>query len=80
MLFPLTIALTAAWGVTSTLAVTPSDLPECAIECYVDGIAKSGLTLDDYEGQCRSAKFQLGMRGCAALQCEYDEYIFVSLS
>jgi len=66
-----------ALAIASVSAVTPSDLPECAVECYIQGVQKAGLALDDYEGQCRSAPFQLTMRGCAAMNCDYDEYLFV---
>ena len=59
-------------------AITASDLPECAVECYFQEIEKSGVALTDYEGQCRSAKFQLGMRACVSQKCSYEEFIFVS--
>ena len=59
-------------------AITASDLPECAVECYFQEIENAGVGLTDYEGQCRSAKFQLGMRSCVSQKCSYDEFVFVS--
>jgi hypothetical protein len=72
-----TIALIALYEVVPAFSLTPSDLPECAVECYVKGVREVGIDLGDYEGQCRSAPFQIAMRNCAALNCEYDEYQFV---
>ena len=77
MLLSITLAIVIVCGASSASAMTPSDLPECAIECYVKGVSDVGIALDDYEGQCRSATFQLSMRACAATNCEYDEFVFV---
>lgn len=73
----LTIALAAAANLYTAFALTPSDLPECAIECYVNGVHEMRIDLNDYEGQCPSAPFQLFMRGCTAINCDYDKYFFV---
>lgn len=72
-----TIALITLYVAAPAFSLTPSDLPECAVECYVKGVREVGIDLGDYEGQCRSAPFQIAMRSCAALSCEYDEYQFV---
>ena len=77
MLLSVPLAIAIICGASSASAITPSDLPECAIECYVKGVSDVGFALDDYEGQCRSAPFQLSMRTCAASNCEYDEFVFV---
>ena len=78
MFFPV-IAVAILSGVSRVAAVTASDLPDCAVECYVNANQKVGLQLEDYEGRCRSAPFQLAMRSCAAKECDYDEYTFVFL-
>lgn len=77
MLLSVPLAIAIICGASITSAITPSDLPECAIECFVKGVSDLGIALDDYEGQCHSAPFQLSMRGCAAMNCEYDEFLFV---
>jgi len=77
MLVPVCAALAILGGVSSVSAITASDLPECAVECYFQEIQNAGVELTDYEGQCRSAKFQLGMRTCVSQKCSYDEFIFV---
>ena len=77
MLLLVSLAFAIVCGVFPTNAITPSDLPGCAVECYVKGVSDVGIALDDYEGQCRSAPFQLSMRACAASNCEYEEFIFV---
>lgn len=76
MFFP-ALLVAAFSGVSRVAAVTASDLPDCAVECYVNANQKVGLQLEDYEGRCRSAPFQLAMRFCAAKECDYDEYTFV---
>jgi hypothetical protein len=76
MLFPV-LAVILLSGVSKVRAVTASDLPDCAIECYLDSNQKVGLQLEDYEGRCRSAPFQLAMTVCAAKACDYEEYTFV---
>src|SRR5271170_196874 len=78
MLFPVCAALAVIGGISSVSAITASDLPECGVECYFQEIENAGVALTDYEGQCRSAKFQLGMRACVSQQCSYDEFVFVS--
>jgi hypothetical protein len=62
----------------TVLAITPPDLPECALECHLTTLEKVGLEIDDFEGQCLSALFQLGIRNCVAMSCDYDEFKFVS--
>ena len=76
MLFPVFVIAILS-GVSGVAAVTASDLPECAVECYLNANQKVGLQLEDYEGRCRSASFQLAMRSCAAEECDYEEYSFV---
>ena len=77
MLLSVTFAVAIICGASFASAITPSDLPECAIECYIKGVSDVGIALDDYEGQCRSAPFQLSMKACAAMNCESDEFLFV---
>ncbi|SRR5579859_5053876 len=77
MLFSV-LAVIILSGVSKVAGVTASDLPDCAIECYLDSNQKVGLQLEDYEGRCRAAPFQLAMRSCAAKACNYEEYTFVS--
>jgi hypothetical protein len=77
MLLPVCAAIAILVGVSSVSAITASDLPECAVDCYLQEIENAGVALTDYEGQCRSAKFQLGMRACVSQKCSYDEFIFV---
>jgi hypothetical protein len=72
-------AFIALYGALSVSAITPSDLPECAVDCYIQGIANVGLAFNDFEGQCRSSDFQYAMRGCVAMECQYDEYLFVTI-
>lgn len=76
----LAIGLCVAFGVSRILAVsiTASDLPECAIECYVNTGAKIEIPITDYEGQCRSGEFQVQLRQCAEIGCSQEEYAFVS--
>jgi hypothetical protein len=78
MFFPVCAALAVFGGISSVSAITASDLPECGVECYFQEIENAGVALTDYEGQCRSAKFQLGMRACVSQKCSYDEFVFVS--
>lgn len=73
------LAILAFCGALSVWAITPSNLPACAVECYVKGITNMKLAFDDYEGQCRSTAFQFAMRGCVATQCQNDEYLFVAI-
>lgn len=75
LLFPVATAIIC--GAFSASAIAPSDFPECAIDCYIKGVLDEGIALDNYEGQCRSAPFQLSMSACAATNCEYDEFLFV---
>jgi hypothetical protein len=78
MFFPVfLVAILSA--VLRVAAVTASDLPDCAVECYLNANQKVGLQLEDYEGRCRSAPFQFAMRLCAAKECDHEEYIFVFL-
>lgn len=77
MLLSIPLAIAIICAASSASAITPSDLPECAIECYVKGVSDVGMALDDYEGQCRSTPFQLSMRACAEVNCEHDEFLFV---
>jgi hypothetical protein len=70
-----------ALGVSMTLAVsiTASDLPECAVECYVNTGAKVEIPITDYEGQCRSGQFQVELRQCAEKTCSEEDYGFVTI-
>lgn len=72
-------ALSFLWGVSSVYAVsiTASDLPECAVECYCTTGEKVKIPVTDYEGQCRSAPFQISLRECAEKTCSEEEYTFV---
>jgi hypothetical protein len=72
-------ALSFLWGVSSVYAVsiTASDLPECAVECYCTTGEKVKIPVTDYEGQCRSAPFQISLRECAEKACGEEEYAFV---
>src|SRR5437667_11622286 len=71
------VAVPTVCGASSVAARTPSDLPECTIGCYIQGIRDAGIALDDFQGQCRSEEFQLGMRDSTAMKCVYEEYLFI---
>lgn len=60
------------------VSITASDLPECAVECYVNAGAKVAIPITDYEGQCRSGEFQVTLRQCAENTCNKEEYEFVT--
>lgn len=62
----------------TVLAIAPPDLPECTLECHLTTSEKVGLEIDDFEGHCLSALFQLGIRNCVAINCDYHEFKFVS--
>jgi hypothetical protein len=75
----LVTGLVFAFGVSaiSAVTITASDLPECAVECYCYTGAKVNIPVTDYEGQCRSAPFQIALRECAVEKCDAEEYAFV---
>jgi len=74
-------ALLLIWGAFPIYAVsiTASDLPVCAVECYCAAGEKVNIPVTDYEGQCRSAPFQISLRECAENACSQDEYTFVTI-
>lgn len=59
------------------VSVTASDLPVCAVECYCATGEEVNIPMTDYEGQCRSAPFQISLRECAEEACSGEEYAFV---
>ena len=61
----------------SAVSITASDLPECAVECYCLTGEKVNIPVTNYEGQCRSAPFQIALRECAVKACNEEEYSFV---
>jgi CFEM domain len=72
-------AILLATGISSiaATAITASDMPECALDCYLDAGAKVDIKMMDYERKCLSAPFQLALRECAKEECSADEYEFV---
>jgi len=74
------LALVVGLGVSriQAVSITASDLPECAVECYVNAGAKVAIPITDYEGQCRSGEFQVTLRQCAENTCNKEEYEFVT--
>ena len=77
MYFPTAILLATGISSIAAIALTASDMPECALDCYLEAGAKVNLKMMDYEGKCRSAPFQLALRECAKAECSADEYEFV---
>jgi hypothetical protein len=69
--------LLACASTISAISVTASDMPECALECYVDAGSKVAIPTMEYERQCRSAPFQIALRECAKDLCSEEEYEFV---
>src|SRR5438874_2311839 len=78
----LSLGLCLTFGIPRILAVsiTASDLPECAIECYVNSGSEIQIPITDYEGQCRSGEFQVLLRKCAENTCTPEEFAFVPFS
>ena len=60
-----------------SISVTASDMPECAVECYIDAGVKVGIPPFEYKLKCLSAPFQLELRTCGMQKCNDDEYAFV---
>jgi CFEM domain len=77
MIFIGGLLLAFAISPISAVSITASDLPECAVECYCDTGRKVNIPITDYEGQCRSAPFQIALRECAEKACNEEEYAFV---
>lgn len=77
-MFVSTVSAILVTFAATVLAIAPSDLPECTLKCHLTTSEKVGLEVDDFEGQCLSALFQLGIRNCVAMNCDYDEFKFVS--
>jgi len=79
MLFVPVFSLLWAASSVDAVSITASDLPECAVECYCATGEKVQIPVTDYEGQCRSAPFQISLRECAEKACNEEEYAFVNL-
>jgi CFEM domain len=79
MLFISGLFLTLGVTAISTITFTASDLPECAVECYCYTGEKVKIPVTDYEGQCRSAPFQIALRECAEKVCNEEEFSFVNV-
>jgi hypothetical protein len=80
MLFKRLAFLASSVPAILAVSITASDLPECAVECYCYAGEEVKIPITDYEGQCRSAPFQIALRGCAEKGCSEEEYAFVYAS
>jgi hypothetical protein len=60
-----------------SISVTAFDMPECAVDCYIDAGVKIPLPPFEYKLKCLSAPFQLELRSCALEKCSDEEYSVV---
>ena len=80
MLFITGLFLTFGGGIISAVAITASDLPECAVECFCLTGAEVSIPVTNYEQQYRSPPFQIHLRECAKKACSEEEFGFICRS